>query len=1217
MNTQSVNLDAILETTKQRQGQAANPENSAFVSANAGTGKTYILVRRVLRLLLRGNEPFRILCLTFTKAAAAEMSNRLFGTLAKWVTMSEADLLDEENKESLRSVLGTAPTKDEIDLARRLFAKAIETPGGMKVQTIHAFCEKLLQRFPLEANVPPHFKVLDDTLKSDLLQSAMNEVLVTALKNPEGEEKAALNEVIAYSTDGQFQDIILSTLNKKNIWGTQIEAGSMKFIESLAAILNLPRNRSRSHWQQQMAFSCDDILIREIAPLLKNQGSKRDGELADKLMLASSAPQDGDHQQRIMALQDAFLTKSNEQRKESTLLTKAIKTDYPALSDRLFRAQATFHEAFLNFENLQVAEATRSLLFLADKIVAIYEQQKHMRAALDYHDLIEYTAELLTSRDNTAWVLYKLDAGLDHILVDEAQDTSPEQWKIIASLTEEFFAGLGAREDLENNPNRHALSSNAANGNTIIHQEIRPQQRTLFAVGDEKQSIYGFQGAEPKQFSEMGKHFETQAIAAEKKFTTIPLNLSFRSTSAVLNAVDMVFEKPELRKCLTLSGVEITHFAIREPEAGLVEIWPTERDEKRGAIEAFDPLLEGAADSASGRLAQKIARKIRSWLDKGEILQSTGKPIQPADILILVRKRAPFAPMIIRALKAENIPVAGADRIIITEQLAVMDMMALGDFLLLPEDDLSLANLLKSPIFNLNDDDLFELSHGRKGSLWQSLRYFAARPNKQQSEKYGWIASQLSLWLSRADILPPFEFFANLLEGEGLRKKFLSRLGAVAGDALDEFLNLSLQYDEQEPPSLQGFLSWLRRSGAEVKRDMEKGRNEVRVMTVHGAKGLEAEIVFLPDTCSSKSASQSESLLTVSSPKLPESKVHADLSQTMLWSLPKKSHLTALRSARETIKIDAQEEQLRLLYVAMTRARDRLYISGFEGTRGRGSDCWYNLIEEGLADKLEEFKQEDGSVVRQLKTGDHDAVKQPENTEKESKPTPPRPDWAETRATSEPVRTIPVAPSSVIPYHTPDDDEETLPAEPALLSPKTLGSDGRFIRGRLVHKLLEYLPDISPKDRQKAAETLANHHGKDLRPQHRISIINETLTILNNPAYSDLFGPGSKAEVSILARIQPKKAGSTPILLQGQIDRLIVRDNEILILDYKSNRPSPRDLEDVAEAYQAQLAAYRIALREIYPNHTLKAALLWTDGPYLMDIPAEMLDKYEAILNKT
>ena len=713
MSKVSFNGQKILDQTTQDQSRASDPKNSVFVSANAGTGKTYILVNRVLRLLLSGSAPYRILCLTYTNAAAAEMENRLFGELSKWVTMPEESL-----QTTLKDLLGKAATPQEQEDARRLFAKAIETPGGMKVQTIHSFCEKLLQRFPLEADVPPHFQVLDEPTASQILSSAIDQVLTTALNKPESSEALALKTVISHATDVQFESLILTALRQKPAIASFAASKPDVLTKALSEILQLPENQDLNHWQQIMGTAVSTDLVGSLIPILLEQGGTTNEALGahfNSLQTASS------QNETITILKDAFLTGKNEKRKR--LITKAITDEHPGLSDRLSYAQDKFHEAFTAYEGLSVAKASQALAQLADKIIQIYERGKTRRAALDYQDLIERTANLLTTRSSTAWVLYKLDQGLDHILVDEAQDTSPDQWQIIAQLAEEFFSGMGANE----------------------------KHRTLFAVGDEKQSIYGFQGAEPRQFNDMGNRFAQNASAAEKRFQTIPLNLSFRSTSAVLEAVDHIFKEPERYSSLTSGDKPITHYAHRGQEPGLVEIWPTEQTEQQDKTAPFAPLTEGFANNAGERLAQKIAKKIKAWLEQGEFLPSKGRAVEPGDILILVRKRAPFAPLMIRALKAQGIPVAGADRIIITEQLAVMDMMALGQFLSLPEDDLSLASLLKSPIFNLTDEDLFQLSHKRKRSLWQSLRYFAKR-----EDKYKQIADQLSLWLSRADILPPF-----------------------------------------------------------------------------------------------------------------------------------------------------------------------------------------------------------------------------------------------------------------------------------------------------------------------------------------------------------------------------------------------------------------------------------------------------------------------------
>ena len=1168
MSTNSTAQSPILKQTTKSQNLAAAPESSAFVSANAGTGKTYILVNRVLRLLLAGNAPHRILCLTYTNAAAAEMENRLFKVLSNWATMDEADL-----EETLKELLNRAPSPEELMEARRLFAKAIEAPGGMKVQTIHSFCEKLLQRFPLEANVPPHFNVLDESKARDILALAMQHVLKAALKQPESRGGKALKTLIAYATDTQFETLIAAVLRHKSRIAPLLGPNHAQLQQCLEKILNLPKNQSPSTWRAQMVAVLERPLINGLIPLLQEMGGSTNEATARALQAVATATSE---EQKITALKAVFLTAKNERR--ARLITKAVGEQDPLMADQLLHAQDQFMESFNTLESITIAKASSALLELADQIIQSYEIQKQQRSALDYQDLIDRTANLLITRANTQWVLFKLDQGLDHILVDEAQDTSPEQWKIISNLANEFFADIGTRE----------------------------KHRTLFAVGDEKQSIYGFQGANPREFQAMGQNFAQNAAAAGKEFNTIPLNLSFRSTAAVLSAVDHVFNHPDVQSALTVSANEIKHFSHRETEPGLVEIWPTITTDKTEKADPFAPLSESPGNNAAEELAQKIAKTIKQWLTSEKILPSKNRPIEPGDILILVRKRAPFAPLMIKALKAENIPVAGADRIILTEQLAVMDMLALGQFLMLPEDDLSLANVLKSPIFNLSEEDLFKLANKRKRSLWQSLRYFAKR-----EEKFQEVAATLSLWLGRADILPPFEFFANLLEGEGLRKKFISRMGAVAGDALDEFLNRCLHYDDEFPPSLEGFLSWLQQSEAEIKRDMEKGRNEVRIMTVHGAKGLESEIVFLPDTCSTGSASQSEAILAMEHPDAPEGE---QAGKPLIWALAGKGHLPALAEGRRKIKQAEHQEQLRLLYVAMTRAKEQLYITGFETAKGRGKNCWYDCIQQGLEGETVSTLNEQGEPVEQLITGKPQEGDDNQASDGEELLLPPRPAWAGEKVPSEKVRTIPVAPSSLLPYETPEDDEEKIPQEPALISPKMLGEEGRFIRGRLVHTLLEHLPDLEQEHRLAAANSLAKAYGKGLTENAIKSIINETMGILNNPEFKDLFGPGSRAEVALMAKLTPKD--KSPILLQGQIDRLLVRDKEILIVDYKSNRPSPRKVEDVAEAYLAQLAAYREALVEIYPKHTLRAALLWTDGPFFMEIPDALLDQYQELLRK-
>ena len=784
-------------------------------------------------------------------------------------------------------------------------------------------------------------------------------------------------------------------------------------------------------------------------------------------------------------------------------------------------------------------------------------------------------AGLLSSSEAVEWVLYKLDGGLDHILVDEAQDTSPVQWDVIRALAEEFFSGSGARE----------------------------VARTLFAVGDEKQSIYSFQGAAPTMFAGMGEAFAHSASLADLELRRVPLNLSFRAVEPLLAAVDSIFADHARTPGVTSSATPIRHVAHRAGHAGLIEIWQTEKPEQVEKCEPWSPLAEATASSPVARLARRIAETIDGWLETSQMLASENRPIRAGDILILVRKRTPFAPAMISALKARGIKVAGADRLVLTDQIAVQDLMALGDFLTLPEDDLALASVLKSPLFGLDDDDLIALAPKRQGFLWQEL---VARAGTQA--RFAAAADTLKRWRARADLVPPFEFFSALLDADGMRARMLDRLGAEAADAIDELLNLALAYDDGAAPSLQGFLSWLRQGTRVIKRDMEQGLDEVRVMTVHGAKGLEAPIVFLPDTCSTRSGRPSVSLV-----ELGDDPGTADAPAPFVWPVKGTSDLAPVQRAKTAIASDEAKERNRLLYVALTRARDRLYVAGFEAANAPPADCWYNLIKQGLSDRLEEVATTDGRVVWRIasaQTAKHEAdtARTPDATGPV-----PLPAWARKPAPREPLIAVPLAPSRLAPLESDSEGERVERpvgrlAEPAILPPSMLAEDARFLRGTLTHALLEHLPALPRERWAAAAEAFIAGRAAQLPAAVRKGIVAETLAILREPAFAALFGPEARAEVAIVAEI-PHPSGRGPALrLAGKIDRLVRDLDSVLIVDYKTNRPPPKDVAQVAEAYLLQLAAYRLAVGHIFAQQRVRAAILWTDGPRIMEIPREILD---------
>ena len=896
------------------------------------------------------------------------------------------------------------------------------------------------------------------------------------------------------------------------------------------------------------------------------------------------------------------MTKAHTPKK--SLCAKAVRDAAPALIDHLVEAQQRFADLWQNMRALRVVRASEALLRLSSEILQVYTSGKMQRAQLDFDDLIEKTNWLLEKSGGASWVLFKLDSGLDHILVDEAQDTSPAQWSLISKLTEEFFAGKGTHEN----------------------QQI---ERTVFAVGDEKQSIYSFQGAEPRLFAQMRKTLEKQAQSTSHDLPLIPLTLSFRSTPAILQAVDAVFSDREKTAGITFGERDIHHGAWREGEPGLVEIWDLEGTEKRESVTVWNPLEDlQKPDDPKERLADNIALTIKEWLDNKQLLKAKNRPIRPGDILILVRKRHPFTQPMIRALKRHDIPVAGADRMKVAEQIAVEDLMALGDFLLLPEDDLALATVLKSPMCGLDDDDLYIIRRdpsdpdlitlGEDGvervkniPLWWALK---KAHDKNKSEPMSNAYEQLARWMKRADKVPPFELFAGILDNNGMREKLTSRLGSEAGDAINEFLSMALSFDENSPPSLQEFLETVRNANSEIKRDMEKGINEVRIMTVHGAKGLEAEIVFMPDTTSARSSNRSGTVQGLAASHHPE-----QTPDHLIWCVPGSVDVDQIKAIRDHKQLAEQEEYNRLLYVAMTRARDRLYICGWLGRNKLTDNSWYALIKSGLEELSIETNDTRGNKIWRFETGGESAAaKDKDGNAKATVGTLTIPDWLEQSADTPPPKAMMVTPSKLVPKDLAESTHEILQDDPSDLERKRLAQDGGKTHGILVHALLEHLPELPENLWQAAAQRVLDINSTDLTPKQRQSIISEAITVLETKEFKPLFAAGSTAEASFKAILPFTGKKGEEIRMPGQIDRLVVNASDVLIIDYKSNRHVPTKVEDIPTAYLAflQLAAYRLSVRPLFADKVIKCALLWTKKPSLMWLPDPLIDQYESLLPK-
>ena len=1141
-----------------RQHRASDPAASAWVSANAGAGKTHVLAQRVIRLLLNGTDPAKILCLTFTKAAAANMANRVFGTLGKWISLK-----DEELAAAIRETGAAKTDAQSLALARRLFASALETPGGLKVQTIHGFCTRLLQQFPFEANVAARFAVLDDTQQHQMLERAEMTVLLEAVGKPDGALGRALAAATLATSDQTFKGALREAIfmrDKVAAW-TAGDNDLARAASELTQMLGLGAGDTTESIEEAF-FQSTIIPLSQLPGLMAALalGSKTDAEHIKRLEIAQTTTGN----ERRDAYIAIFCTGKLEPRK--SIVTKTIATANPSLAERLVQEQQRVCGLIARRNAVVIRDRTMALVTIATAMMSHYQHDKERRGLLDYEDLIARTRDLLT-RVEAAWVHYKLDLGIDHLLIDEAQDTSPDQWEIIKPLVAEFTAGAGARGNVK---------------------------RSIFAVGDDKQSIFSFQGAAPAEFAEMRDFFERAHKDTGTEFRAIEFQHSFRSVTAVIDAVDLVFRRPEAHAGLSRDEKQTAHAAVRTAAPGLVELWPLVAPEDRPEVDPWDaPFDTTSQTSPRVKLARRIAAAVKVWTSSDHYVGDDDKrhKVTPGDVLILLRQRGPLFEAIIRALKNAHVRVAGADRLVLTEHIAVMDLLVLADAILLPQDDLALATVLKSPLFGLSEEALFELAWDRKGTLRAALR-----------EKRADIAGRLDDISKDARELSPFAFYAKLLGAGKAREMLLARLGNEANDALDEFLNLALDYEAREVPSLQGFVSWLRTASASIKRDMEIARDEVRVMTVHGAKGLEAPIVILADTTTAPAgpAHHQPRLLA-----LPPHNAGLNTPDRLAWMPSKADDVAATAAARQTAQNAAEDEYRRLLYVGMTRAADRLIVCGAVGRNAMPAGCWYDLVAQGLeaSGELTEAPADYGEPAKDEAPEDY-MVKR---FQKFAAPSSEPPAAAPIAAHAAPKQAWLAQDAPAEPKHktiTPSSDDAP---------PKTLTAVSRearraaMLRGSLIHRLLQSLPDVAPESRRARAENFLKNSAADFSAAEQNEMRAQAFAILDDARFAALFAPGSRGEVPIVGRIVI--AGKPSTLVNGQIDRIAVTDTEVLIADYKTNRPAPKRLEDVPPSYLRQLALYRALLAKIYPAKRSKAALIWTDVPDLMELSDSVLDK--------
>lgn len=1160
---------------------ASDPAASVWVTASAGTGKTKVLTDRVLRLMLNGSAPDEILCITFTKAAAALMTIRIREELSQWATLPTEALT-----EKLTKLQGRKPKEDEIVRARRLFAEYLDAHGGMRIQTIHSFSQGLLKRFPIESGVPPYFEVMDDQTAAEMLRASRADILRQVQKHPNTPLAQAVRMITPEVSEDDFISLIGQLTYRRGELISTIErfGGLEETIEAVYAYLDAPEGMDSKTLNDMLN---DDHGLFGDAPNLDALH-----EAAD--ILATGTPTELEKaklikawllhpEQRVEMFWDyasVFLTADQVLRKKlTTQKTVAAEEALRLEGERLMRGIETI-------STMNVARGTEAILRLTSAILDTYSARKKSLNLLDYDDLI-HTANVMLQKEGAAsWLLQKLPGDLKHILVDEAQDTNPDQWQLVSALIKEFFK-----------PDAH---------------KNLPEQ-TLFVVGDEKQSIFSFQRADPREFARRKKMFADLVKASGGVWRNLEMEIAFRSSPAITQAVDAVFAQPEASDGLFCDGEDdgnrrVHHDPFRQGQSGLVEVHPliVAKPGEEPTPWALPTEVKDASDPA-GELADKIADQIKDWLQSKEKLASRNRAIIPSDIMILVRRRSAFVDQLVRALKKRDVPVSGADRMSLREQIVVMDLVALGEWLLFPRDDYKLACVLKSPLIGLNDQQLEDIAAGRKVDLWSSLQAAAEKPNAPAVFKDA--TAYLTRLKDTCTSERPYEFYSSILmntcpgnAGTGQQSgaaALYARLGFEAEDPLVEFMNALERFEKLNPSTLQGFIAWLDAGEAEVKREINLSPDSPRVniMTVHGAKGLEAPIVILPDTTG-----------------LPEDNTRArprflwpeGNREVPLWVPRADLENNVFKRERELAEVERDREYRRLLYVAMTRAADRLYVYGYQNSGRETGASWYDLIKKGLETNLAAALLDEETGILKFEVA-QSAKPQPDGIKPQTQVTVVGiPQWARntppTEENTQPARFRPSQETETKP-----DDKANNDNKPKTPSPLDKPRDDYAIRlGHAVHSLLEFLPEIAPADRTAAMTDFLARPEYALKPADQKYTARNITRLLQDRQFGPVFGAQSRPEVSVTGRLWQD---GKPVALSGQVDRLVINKDSVTIVDYKNGWKVPEKAEDAGARYIAQMAAYRLALQQVYPDKEIRCALLWTRKAQLMEMPAGLLDE--------
>ncbi len=1115
------------------QMRASDPSRQVRLSASAGTGKTQVLTARVLRLLLSGVKPDAILCLTFTKAGATEMADRIHQRLSRWVNMKDTEIAID-----LRAQ-GEAATPDMCRRARSLFAEVLDARGaGLRIQTIHSFCQSLLAAFPAEADIAPGFELLEERDAAVLAQSALADVLEGFRQSGDTLMQDMFARLVVKLGEDKLRGFLSKCASDRQ-WVKVLPKGA-----GLAPFVRRALSGGIEDVDGAIAIlasddGCDLASLRRVHALFGGW-RKKDGELTAQAEKSLPVITDWlesnieDRVEKLPALVSCWQTKEGTTRKG---LTQNAEDE--ALIERV--DQWAFR--LLELKRVQnITQRITDALSIGRAYAEQYKATKAKAGAIDFNDVIEKAVDLLGSCMGQ-WIRYKLDQSVDHILVDEAQDTNAEQWSIVKAVAEDYFAGEGAKPDAH---------------------------RTLFLVGDFKQAIFSFQGTDPREFEAATRYFMELAKGAEQEFDLPALNESYRSSPPILQLTDAV-----------IANVGHTAFGLEnEPPqhasavggSGRIVVLDPVFPESDAASEEADGAEESWLSDADLAWASRLAKQVMHWTTGGLHLRNKDRPAEPGDIMILLRSRGELARLIVSRLYEEGVPVAGVDRLQIHAPIAVQDLMACIRFALQPNDDLTLASLLVSPLMGWSQEQLYEAANRRKGPLWPHLR-------NVMDETALAVPARL---LSMADMSTPYRFLEAVLSGPiAGRRKLIERLGEEARDPIEELLNLALRFERNHAATLQNFLGWFEANEEEIKRDPSRPQNKVRVMTAHGAKGLQAPVVVLADATKDP-AFNKKSFMTW----------HVDGSAIPLFRPSKELRAGTLQhSATEQDQREA-EEHLRLLYVAMTRAEEHLIVGGALNNKqkdGPGEKTWYTQI-KSAAMQLGGVRSADNDAL----VWDVQEPPKPEQLQAETEQLwqGELPDWALNPAPPEAKPPKPLSPSSLGVA-----DDEPLP-------PPSDAMQAAAQRGTLLHSLFERLPDVAADQRRGVADDWLRGNRGIADKSVRVELIDAALNVIDDPRFAEIFGPDALAEVPLAGVVNA-------LVIAGTIDRLLVRDDVIRVVDFKTGRYVPSNADKVSRHAKAQMAAYVAVLEEMFPGKTVEAALLFTSGPTLITLPAAVLGPFK------